>query len=69
MRYEDRRGWLYEVRPLLGGLFRPFYRKPRANPDLSIGWKSCHGFEAYPYKDDAERALEAYAKERNMKAV
>ncbi len=68
MRYQDKRGWLYEVRQGLQGEFKIFYRKPRANPDLSIGWHTLIGCW-WKTKDIAEFHLQQRAEERGWKAV
>ena len=63
--YMDDRGWLYQVRQLLGGdLFRIFCRKPRKNPDPEIGWKSRPRSRIHLSWETAEDALRALAKRK-----
>ena len=63
--YMDDRGWLYQVRQLLGGdLYRVFCRKPRKNPDPEIGWKSRPRSRIHLSRETAEDALRALAKRK-----
>lgn len=63
--YMDDRGWLYQVRQLLGGdLFRIFCRKPRKNQDPEIGWKSRPRSRIHLSWETAEDALRALAKRK-----
>lgn len=63
--YMDDRGWLYQVRQLLGGdLFRIFLRKPRKNMDPEIGWKSIPRYKIHLSRENAEDALRATAKRK-----
>lgn len=66
MRYEDSRGWLYEVRPGLGEtMFKIFYRKPRENKDLSIGWHAWPSSKWWGTREEAERELAIVADNRS----
>jgi len=63
--YMDDRGYLYQVRQLLGGdLFRIFLRKPRKNMDPEIGWKSIPRYKIHLSRETAEDALRATAKRK-----
>ena len=63
--YMDERGWLYQVRKLLGGdLYRMFYRKPRKNMDPEIGWKSMPRSRIRLSRETAEDTLRALAKKK-----
>ena len=63
--YMDDRGYLYQVRQLLGGdLFRIFLRKPRKNMDPEIGWKSIPRYKIHLSRENAEDALRATAKRK-----
>jgi len=68
MRYQDKRGWLYEIRKGLQGKFKIFYRKPRTNPDLSIGWHARTGCW-WESEDMAEFHLRKTAEEKGWKEV
>lgn len=68
--YMDDRGWLYQVRQLLGGdLYRIFCRKPRNNPDPEIGWKSRPRSRIHLSRETAEDALRALAKRKEWSEV
>lgn len=68
--YMDDRGWLYQVRQLLGGdLYRIFCRKPRNNPDPEIGWKSRPKSRIHLSRETAEDALRALAKRKGWHEV
>ena len=63
--YMDDRGWLYQVRQLLGGdMYRIFCRKPRKNMDPEVGWKSRPRSKIHLSRETAEDALRALAKRK-----
>ncbi|MBQ9283865.1 MAG: hypothetical protein IJ773_03970 [Lachnospiraceae bacterium] len=69
IRYQDSRGWLYEIRQTLNYDYCAFYRKPRKNKDLSIGWKRCLQFMPAPDYTKAAVDLVEYAVRHNWERL
>ena len=64
-RYEDKRGWQYQVRPGLGeDQYKGFYRKPG-----KAGWHAVHVLKWCDTAYAAEGALFVYAMNHSMKIV
>ena len=68
--FMDDRGWLYQVRKLLGGdMYRVFCRKPRKNMNPDIGWKSRPRSRIHFNREDAEDTLRALAKRKGWTKI
>lgn len=70
MRYKDKRGYLYEVRPGIGeNQWKVFYWKPRKDGDLSVGWHGSRSFHWWPTQTQAEGELMSVVMARGWKEV